>query len=291
MMDAFHAFLKPGEEAGQRMFLCAPGAQTQGSIGHRLGNSPGSSMEFLDHRAYYPGDDVRRIDWSAFARSDKLTLKLFREEIAPHADILIDVSRSMALDGTRKQAALLGLSALLTQAAVNGDFTFSTWITADEGCRRIDNGGSRPVQWDDFDFVGTRSPTDSMKIRPPTWRPNGIRILLSDLLWLGDPLELLHTLSEKASAVIIIQILSDEDTRPLMGETVKLVDSENGETLDLFLDDRALENYCQSFNAHLENWRRASRQVGAMLTVTVAEEIVTHWQLSELVQLGLLQIR
>ena len=37
----------------------------------------GESMEFMDHREYQPGDDLRRLDWAAYARSDKMIVKLY----------------------------------------------------------------------------------------------------------------------------------------------------------------------------------------------------------------------
>lgn len=55
----------------------------------------GSSMDFAEYRAYYPGDDIRRIDWKAFGRSDKLFVKKYRGETNTGCHLLLDVSRSM----------------------------------------------------------------------------------------------------------------------------------------------------------------------------------------------------
>jgi len=84
-----------GERAGMRYALSVPHNAPFGTTGSQMANRPGSSLEFMDHREYQPGDDLRRIDWSAFARSDRLTVKLYREEVCPHLDVLIDGSRSM----------------------------------------------------------------------------------------------------------------------------------------------------------------------------------------------------
>ena len=70
--------------------------------GHHLLPQAGFGIEFAQYRSYDPGDDLRRIDWSAYARSDKLTIKLYREEINPHVDIFIDGSASMKLAETEK---------------------------------------------------------------------------------------------------------------------------------------------------------------------------------------------
>jgi uncharacterized protein (DUF58 family) len=56
----------------------------------------GFSVEYLDHRAYTPGDDLRSIDWKILARTDKYHVKLFEDETNLRAHILLDCSKSMA---------------------------------------------------------------------------------------------------------------------------------------------------------------------------------------------------
>ncbi|MDA1054281.1 MAG: DUF58 domain-containing protein [Planctomycetota bacterium] len=56
----------------------------------------GFSVEYLDHRAYTPGDDLRNMDWKMLARSDKYQVKLYEDETNLRAYILLDCSESMA---------------------------------------------------------------------------------------------------------------------------------------------------------------------------------------------------
>lgn len=56
----------------------------------------GFSVEYLDHRPYTPGDDLRAMDWKMLARSDRYTIKLFEDETNLRAYILLDCSQSMA---------------------------------------------------------------------------------------------------------------------------------------------------------------------------------------------------
>lgn len=56
----------------------------------------GFSVEYLDHRPYTPGDDLRGLDWKMLARSDKYQVKLFEDETNLRAYILLDCSESMA---------------------------------------------------------------------------------------------------------------------------------------------------------------------------------------------------
>jgi uncharacterized protein (DUF58 family) len=56
----------------------------------------GFSLDFAEHRPYMPGDDIRRIDWRLFARTDRHYIKLFEAETNANFVVLLDVSRSMS---------------------------------------------------------------------------------------------------------------------------------------------------------------------------------------------------
>ena len=119
--------LAVGEREGARYRLASPRSTPAGLIGQRLGSRAGSSLEFMDHRQYHPGDDIRRIDWSAYARSERLHVKLYRDEVSPHLELLIDTSSSMDLPGSRKGEATLALAAAVARAALNARFTLRAW--------------------------------------------------------------------------------------------------------------------------------------------------------------------
>lgn len=57
---------------------------------------PGTSLEFTEHKEYAPGDDVRRIDWKAVARTDRYTIKRFENETEMRMLLVLDSSASMA---------------------------------------------------------------------------------------------------------------------------------------------------------------------------------------------------
>jgi uncharacterized protein (DUF58 family) len=56
---------------------------------------PGTSLEFTEHKEYAPGDDVRRLDWKAFARTDRYTIKRFEDETEMRVLLVLDTSASM----------------------------------------------------------------------------------------------------------------------------------------------------------------------------------------------------
>ena len=59
----------------------------------------GFSVEFAEHRQYYPGDEIRHIDWRAFGKTDRYYIKEHEEETNLHAHLLVDASGSMAYRG------------------------------------------------------------------------------------------------------------------------------------------------------------------------------------------------
>src|SRR4030088_3079357 len=81
--------------------------------GHNTSRFSGSGQEFLDHRNFHHGDDMRSVNWRVFLRLEKLFLKMFQLEPRIPVRILVDCSRSMAaanspkFDYARKLAAAL----------------------------------------------------------------------------------------------------------------------------------------------------------------------------------------
>lgn len=86
----------------------------EGSISG-LHRSPlhGLSAEFADYRQYTPGEDLKRLDWRAYARSDRHVVKRFEEESNLRATLLLDASRSMKYGGNRSKQTKYEFAATL----------------------------------------------------------------------------------------------------------------------------------------------------------------------------------
>ncbi len=289
MTDVYRQYLLEGEQAGQGYLLMIPRDTRSGRHGYHPGNSTGTSPDFRDFRDYQAGDDLRQIDWGAYGRSDKLIVKLFREEIDPHADIIIDCSRSMALEGTAKAQAVLGLAALLSTAASNAKCTCYSWMAAD-GCRQVENSPAPPSAWHGLNFESRCSLLESFAILAPQFRRRGIRILLSDLLFPGDPLLALRHLTQGASAVFVIQILAEADLSPPQQGSVRVRDSETDETTELFFDEQARKRYDAGLKAVQQSWYSACRKTGAVLLTLNAEKIADGWSVDQLEENGILGV-
>src|SRR5215211_8879203 len=79
----------------EQLMLAASRVRSGAIKGERRSVKRGTSVEFADYRNYAPGDDLRRLDWNAYARLERLFLKLFQEEEDLTVHVLVDASRSM----------------------------------------------------------------------------------------------------------------------------------------------------------------------------------------------------
>jgi uncharacterized protein (DUF58 family) len=59
----------------------------------------GFSVEFAEHRQYYPGDEIRHVDWRAYGKTDRYYIKEYEEETNLKAHLLVDASGSMGYQG------------------------------------------------------------------------------------------------------------------------------------------------------------------------------------------------
>ena len=272
-MDAgFRESLTRGEESGSRYALRVPETALTGLTGQQVGRRAGSSIDFQDYREYQPGDDLRTIDWNVYARTDKLTIKLFREEVNPHLDVLLDCSQSMNLTETRKGAAALELAAILAMAADNARCTHSVWA-AGEGFRRIANDNLRPTAWDGINYDSGRNVDEAFAILPPRLRRTGIRVLISDLFWLGDPNATMRRLTEGCAAAFVLQVVAADDLEPPEHGNIHLIDSESGESLEMFIDSMVEQRYRDAVAQHQQSWHDACRRTGSRLVTLVAEKL------------------
>lgn len=289
MNDRYREYLREGQNAGLMYRITSPKSVQKGMVGGHLGNRSGCSLEFMDHREYVAGDDLRRIDWNAYARSDKLTINLYRDEVMPHVDIVVDCSRSMGLENSQKARATLGLAALIAQASMNSNYTFRTWSVC-QLCEPIANGSEVPIAWDGIKFESEVSCEDAFKRGVPKFQRKGIRVFISDLLWLGEPYSTLSVLSEGASSVFVLQVLAREDAEPPECGNARLCDSETGLEKDIYIDATAQAKYKQNLAMHQQNWSRGAEQIGAIMTTLIAEKFVDGWKLDELVMSEVLDI-
>jgi uncharacterized protein (DUF58 family) len=220
----------------------------------------GFSVEYLDHRPYSPGDEIRSLDWKLLARTDKYFVKLFEEETNLRATILLDCSRSMTFQSGRLSKLEYGsyLAAALAYLMLKQNDAVGL-VLFDHDIRAALMPRARPTQFrrilDLLESPPTGNDTDigSLLHRlADRARQRGLIILISDLI---DDVERLagglYHFHHAGHEVIVMQVLdSAEKTLPAdrltrfkdMESNARLVAnpkalrSRYSERLQLFLD-------------------------------------------------------
>jgi uncharacterized protein (DUF58 family) len=270
-------------ELAERFRLGLERVPPRGPAGERLGKASGASLEFQDRRAYQLGDDVRHVDWRALARSDQLVVRLWREEVLARVEILLDVSRSMALD-PRKAELALDLTTLFAAAA-----------RADGAQVQLIALGERPrlVEFEELLATGlefeARVPlAEALPSAEDLRRHGSVCLVVSDFLFPHDPRELVRSLGRKAGVLALVQVLAEFENDPPIGSARRLVDCESDAALDLVLDRATVTRYrsrLKNLTAGLEQeCRRAQARFSTLVADRSLEEIVR----AELVASGLI---
>lgn len=104
-------------------------------IGQHKSPFKGASVEFVEHRKYYPGDEIRHIDWRAYGKTGRYYIKEYEDETNLRSYLFVDCSGSMAyadstlskFDYARQLAAAMGYLLLAQQDAV-GLVAFDTAV-------------------------------------------------------------------------------------------------------------------------------------------------------------------
>jgi uncharacterized protein (DUF58 family) len=258
----------------------------RGPSGQRLGRAAGSSLEFHERRPYQPGDDVRHVDWRAVARSDQLVVRLWREEVLARLEILVDVSRSMAIDARKAQLAL-DLVALLAHGA-RSDGTDVAVIAL--GAR------PRPVSLDELERDGLaldeRGGFEETLARAGGLQRRGaVCVVVSDFLFPHDPRALVRPLAARAGRLALVQVLAPAEHDPALRGARRLTDCEDERTLDLVLDDGAVTRYRARLANLVDGLATECRRAQGLFVSLVADAELDVVARERLVPAGLLEPR
>ena len=215
----------------------------------RRSRKMGAGLEFADHRAYVPGDDFRRVDWTAFQRLEKLLLRLFEEEQDLPIYLLVDRSRSMTaglpskLQYARQVAAALcyiGLAHLdrVTVLAFAGDVV-----------RELPSQRGRGRIFKVFRFLADIEPGPSTNLRASFTtfvsrpRARGVAVVISDFL---DPAGFapgLDVLRFFRHDVFVVHVTTRPEVEPDLRGDLTLVDLETSDTREAAVTPAVLAAY------------------------------------------------
>ncbi len=223
----------------------------------------GQSVEFLQHREYTPGDDLRHVDWQVWARQDRLYVKQFEEDTNMRVNLLIDVSSSMAYgNGPLNKyeyaatiATSLAFLILKSQDAV-GCLSFDATVRA-----KVQTLSKRTQLMAIIQSLDVNKPADKTNLADifleaaETYPRRGMMIVVSDLF--GDveaTLKGLRVLRQRGHDVLVLHVMDDDELEfPFSGPT-RFEDMESETRLNC--NPKALrDGYLEALNEFLEEVR------------------------------------
>jgi uncharacterized protein (DUF58 family) len=223
-----------------------------------------AGIEFADYRPYTRGDDLRRVDWNAYARLGTLHIRQAQAEHETVLYLLVDGSPSMEIGrppkfwAARRLAAALGYIALSHLDRVRLAAPGATALT-DLTLRGRPSTGALFRSLQEL-RPGRPAPFDDV-LR--AWGGEGgdghIAVLISDLL-LDSYQDGVRRLVGAGFGVVVLHLLSGEELDPPADNDLNLIDSETGEQRELHIGDAARALYrqrLQSWLAESETWCRS----------------------------------
>jgi uncharacterized protein (DUF58 family) len=275
----------------ERLSLAARKAVAGQTQGERRSPRRGQSVEFADFRPYASGDDIRRIDWNAYARLEKFFIKLFVEEEDLTVHFIVDASRSMRwgtpqkLDYAIRAAGALGYIALcgldrITALAIGAK---------KDGFFPPHRGKRQALAYFNYlqhlagpagDTVERPNPLKTLRAYAGGVQTPGPLLVLSDLMddgWLDG----LRELALRGFEVSLVHILAPDEADPQLEGDLKLLDVEGGPAVEITADYDLLARYRQNLAAWQANvkdfsQRRAMHYIPLVTTLPL-EQLLFAW--------------
>lgn len=263
----------------------------RGQAGEFAGAGVGSSLDFQDHRTYAPGDDPRHINWQAYARTGAYTMKLYREEVRPVVDVVFDVSESMFFDAAKAQRAIEVFYSVCFSALQAGA-SLMVQLVAGQIVKVVPNELLADERWWSIaEQMIKESEGEQPMFEQLQVRASAIRVLVSDVLFPGDPTPLLRRFTARHGSLIILSPYCREESDPAWSGNYDFVDVESGSQHPHCIDSEALEAYKLTYSKHFQVWKSSAQRFQVQFARVAAEPNLLEALLSEAVPTGGLQLK
>ena len=231
----------------------------------------GLSQEFAEHRPYIAGDEMRRIDWRVYARTDRLYVKESEEETNAPVRLLLDVSASlnfMPRDVSKFDYARYLAASLAYLATRQGDRVRLTCFNEEIQATTFTRGGNRHLQTilvalENLKAGGRTRIGPALLEQASQWKRRGLAILISDLYDEREEIvEAVKRVRRVGHDVVIFHLLDRAEKLLEKRGTYEFRDLETGETI-LADADRIRRDYIERIEAALSYFRREFERTGA----------------------------
>ncbi|HET9704765.1 MAG TPA: DUF58 domain-containing protein [Vicinamibacterales bacterium] len=225
----------------------------------------GASVDFAEHRGYVAGDDIRRVDWRVYARTDKYYIKEFEADSNANFSVLLDVSKSMGfgaklskLDYAKTLAACLAYLANAQRDRV-GLITFDEQVIAHipPSAKHLD------VVLHALDKAKPERPgklVEPLRRLAEHFGRRGIIVVISDFY--AEPEEIFHAvgpLVHRGNDVVLFHVLDPQEIDFGFTEASSFEDMESGDQIPI-VPTKLAEDYRALVQTHIDTLSKKAAQ-------------------------------
>jgi uncharacterized protein (DUF58 family) len=224
----------------------------------------GQSVEFLQHREYVAGDDLRHVDWKVWARQDRLYVKQYEEDTNLRCTLLVDVSASMSYGNgaLNKYEYACTLASCLAYLVLKQQDAIGCVAFDDQVRSKLPTRSKRTQLQSVIDALSVCEPREKtdmygiLREAAETSARRGMMILVSDLLTdVEQTLRGLRLLRQRGNDVLVFHVMDDDELDFPFNGPVRFDGLESGDHLNC--NPRALrEGYLSALGGFLEDLRR-----------------------------------
>ena len=268
-----------------------------------LGSHPGSyssprrgtSLEFADYRRYSPGDDLRYLDWGIYARSDRLYVKLFRQEVDLFAYVFIDASASMGFPSREAKFFPASHVALALSYVILANHDHVKLHLLQEQRRAAPFYRGRRRMTDCVNFATAATPGGALDLAASLndhlqrLRRPGKAILISDFLMPAAAYQKgLNLLRSFNLDIAAIQVLARQEVEPSFPNgSLALVDSESQREINYKWNSNARRDYQARLAHHNLELKSFCHQSGIHYSLYVNDRDLSDFIFATLPAIGL----
>jgi uncharacterized protein (DUF58 family) len=242
------------------------------------------------------GDDIKKIDWNAYARFEKLYLKLYLDERQLHTKIYIDCSRSMSYGNSKKDVQSLRLAAALAYLAVCEMDKVSVFAVKGEEVQEVISGMlgkdayiNNISKLNSIVFEGDSKLSRAI-LPTDVGYGDGLSVIISDFLTDENFEDCIDLLTSKRRDILCAQVLSKEELTPKLRGKVHLFDSENNLlTYRKNVNREIINAYKQALEYATGRVRDFCSSRGADYMLISAEETMQEIFFGKLTEMGVIK--
>jgi uncharacterized protein (DUF58 family) len=222
------------------------------AAGQWRSRASGSSVEFSDYRTYAPGDEFRRIDWNAYARLERLFVRLYRAEEDLSLAVVLDASASMGWGKPAKGRLAAQLAGALAFIALQSGDRVDLAACREGGIAQrlpsLRGQAAALSAWrllERLEFGGATDLNAALAASARYRRGAGLTVIVSDLFSPNGYQQGIDALLGRRQDVLLVHVLSPDEVQPpadLLGEW-RLLDSEPVAPLEATITPGVLRAY------------------------------------------------